>query len=112
MADIPGLIEGAHEGVGLGLQFLRHVERTRLLIHLLDGTSLDPAADYIAINNELALYSDKLANKPQIIVLNKADLPDTHVMYELLREALGVDQVFPDIGRDGRRCSSAPAPHR
>lgn len=94
MADIPGLIEGAHAGVGLGLQFLRHVERTRLLIHLLDGTSLDPAADYTAINNELALHSDRLATKPQIIVLNKADLPDARMMYDLLREALGVDKIF------------------
>ena len=57
MADIPGLIEGASEGVGLGIQFLRHVERTRLLVHLLDGSGLDPAEDYRVINNELARYS-------------------------------------------------------
>jgi len=94
MADIPGLIEGAHAGAGLGLQFLRHVERTRLLIHLLDGASLDPAADYVAINRELALYSEKLANKPQIVVLNKADIPDTHMMLALLREALGTDEIM------------------
>lgn len=94
MADIPGLIEGAHEGAGLGLQFLRHVERTRLLIHLLDGASLDPATDYAAINRELTLYSQRLAEKPQIVVLNKADLPDAQVMLGLLRETLGTDDIM------------------
>lgn len=93
MADIPGLIEGAHAGAGLGLQFLRHVERTRLLIHLLDGASLDPAADFAAINRELALYSERLADKPQIVVLNKADLPDAQVMLDLLHETLGTDEI-------------------
>jgi len=94
MADIPGLIEGAHAGAGLGQSFLRHIERTRLLIHLLDGASLDPAADYRAINQELALYSDRLAAKPQIVVLNKADLPDSRVMYDLLQESLGVERLW------------------
>jgi GTP-binding protein len=89
MADIPGLIEGAHEGVGLGMQFLRHVERTRLLIHLLDGASPDPAADYYAINRELALYSDKLAAKPQIVVLNKMDLTGSDDMLALVGLELG-----------------------
>ncbi len=93
MADIPGLIEGAHAGAGLGLQFLRHVERTRLLIHLLDGASLDPASDYLAINNEIALYSPELAEKPQIVALNKADLPDVDVMRDLLLEELGLDEM-------------------
>jgi len=85
LADIPGLIEGAHQGAGLGLQFLRHVERTRLLIHLLDGASPDPAADYVAINRELSLYSDRLAQKPQIIVLNKLDLPEAREKLAYLR---------------------------
>ncbi len=76
LADIPGLVEGAHEGVGLGYQFLRHVERTRLLIHLLDGASEDPLADFAQINDELRLYNPALAEKPQIVVLNKKDLPD------------------------------------
>lgn len=89
MADIPGLIEGAHEGVGLGHEFLRHVERTRLLVHLLDGASLDPAEDFRVINRELAMHSDRLAAKPQVVALNKADLPDTTVMMGLLREELG-----------------------
>jgi len=94
MADIPGLIEGAHEGAGLGLQFLRHVERTRLLVHLLDGASPDPLADYEAINRELTLYSAKLAKKPQIVVLNKMDLPDAREVYPLLQKKLQADQVY------------------
>ena len=85
MADIPGLIEGAHEGAGLGLQFLRHVERTRLLVHLLDGASPDPAVDYRGINEELALYSQDLAAKPQIVVLNKMDLSDAEDTLALVR---------------------------
>lgn len=76
MADIPGLIEGAHEGAGLGHQFLRHVERSRLLVHLLNGAVPDPLADFDQINDELRLFSPKLAEKPQIVVLNKIDLPD------------------------------------
>lgn len=76
LADIPGIIEGASEGVGLGTQFLRHVERTRLLLHVLDiaGTEgRDPLDDYNKINTELKKYSDKLANRKQIIVANKID---------------------------------------
>jgi len=76
LADIPGLIEGAHEGAGLGYQFLRHIERCRLLIHLLNGASSDPLAEFDQINEELALFSPKLTQKPQIVVLNKIDLPD------------------------------------
>jgi GTPase len=75
LADIPGLIEGAHGGAGLGTRFLRHIERTRLLIHLLDGASSDPLHDYDIVNAELDLFSPRLAAKPQIIVLNKMDLP-------------------------------------
>jgi GTP-binding protein len=75
MADIPGLIEGAHAGAGLGHQFLRHVERSRLLVHLLDGALPDPLANFDQINRELTLFSQKLAEKPQIVVLNKIDLP-------------------------------------
>ncbi|MCD6520162.1 MAG: GTPase ObgE [Anaerolineae bacterium] len=88
MADIPGLIEGAHQGAGLGLQFLRHIERTRLLVHLLDGTSPDPVADYRAINRELALYSEKLAAKPQVVVLNKIDLPEAQAKLPQIRRDL------------------------
>ena len=76
MADIPGLIEGAAEGAGLGHDFLRHIQRTRVLIHMLDGLSEDPLADYSQINSELALFDPKLAAKPQIVALNKIDQPD------------------------------------
>ena len=79
VADIPGLIEGAHKGAGLGIKFLRHIERTRILVHLIDALSIDlndPLKGYHAINQELALYSKSLAKKPQIVVLNKLDLPD------------------------------------
>jgi GTP-binding protein len=81
MADIPGLIEGAHSGAGLGHQFLRHVERTRLLIHLLDGASADPLGDFEKINEELALFDPQLACKPQMVVLNKMDLPQTQELW-------------------------------
>ena len=87
IADIPGLIEGASEGVGLGHQFLRHVERTRLLCHLIDvsgSEGRDPMDDYAIINRELAAYSDKLAVLPQVVVLNKSDIADPEEV-ELLR---------------------------
>jgi GTP-binding protein len=76
VADIPGLVEGAHMGIGLGHAFLRHVQRTRILIHLLDGGGENPLADFTQINSELALFDEELAQKPQIIVYNKMDLPD------------------------------------
>ena len=78
VADIPGLIEGAHAGAGLGDRFLRHLDRTRLLVHLLDATQTGrtPLRDYEAINRELALYAPDLAARPQLVVLNKIDLPD------------------------------------
>ncbi|HOW22169.1 MAG TPA: GTPase ObgE [Sedimentibacter sp.] len=78
LADIPGLIEGASEGAGLGLDFLRHVERTRLLLHVLDASGhegRDPVEDFYKINEELKQYSGKLSEKEQIIILNKMDLP-------------------------------------
>lgn len=87
-ADIPGLIEGAHEGAGLGHAFLRHIRRTRLLVHLLDGMSMDPVSDYEEINQELAAYDADLAIKPQIVVLTKQDLPDSREMLSLVQDAL------------------------
>jgi GTP-binding protein len=87
IADIPGLIEGASEGVGLGHQFLRHVERTRLLCHLIDvsdASGRDPMDDYAIINRELANYNEELAHLPQVVVLNKADIADAEVV-EMLR---------------------------
>ncbi|HEY8768705.1 MAG TPA: GTPase ObgE, partial [Dehalococcoidia bacterium] len=76
VADIPGLIEGAHEGAGLGLDFLRHIERTRVTIHLLDGSSDDPWRDLETVNEELREYGEGLAERPQIVVINKIDIPE------------------------------------
>jgi GTPase len=104
IADIPGLIEGAHMGAGLGHQFLRHVERCRVLIHLVDCGGIEgeagrtPLQDYDQINRELVLYSPELAEKPQIVAGNKLDLtsgPETFAAFaEALRargiEALGI----------------------
>lgn len=88
LADIPGLIEGAHMGVGLGFAFLRHIQRTRVLIHLLDGLSEDPLADFSQINSEMALFDEALAQKPQIVVLNKFDLPDVQARWPQIKTAL------------------------
>jgi len=87
-ADIPGLIEGAASGAGLGHDFLRHIERTRVLVHLLDGNSMDPLEDWAMINQELALYDAHLETKPQLVVLNKIDLPDAIVWKSLLADAI------------------------
>ena len=84
MADLPGLIEGAHQGVGLGHEFLRHVERTRLIVHVVDMNSLegrDPFEDWLKINEELKRYSTELENRPQIIAANKMDMPLTQQMF-------------------------------
>jgi GTP-binding protein len=97
IADIPGLIEGAHTGVGLGHQFLRHIERTRLLIHLLDGASEDPLTEFDQINEELQLFNPNLAQKPQIVVLNKHDLPTAHDHWPAVQaraEELGLPAMF------------------
>jgi GTP-binding protein len=88
LADIPGLIEGAHRGVGLGFDFLRHVQRTRVLIHLLDGMSDDPLADFSQINTELALFDEDLSRKPQIVALNKMDLPEVQAKWPRVKRAL------------------------
>lgn len=88
-ADIPGLIEGAHSGAGLGHDFLRHIQRTRVLVHLLDGSADDPIADYHQINTELALFDDRLAEKPQIVAVNKLDLPQAQEYWPIIQEELG-----------------------
>lgn len=87
LADIPGLIEGAAQGVGLGHEFLRHIERTRLLIHMLDGASFDrdPWQDFQTINQELREYDEHLATRPQIVVLNKMDLPEARKRWSALK---------------------------
>jgi GTP-binding protein len=100
LADIPGLIEGAHTGAGLGIRFLRHIERTRVLIHLLDGASADPLADFDAINAELASFSPQLAAKPQVVVLNKMDLPQAEEWWPM---------VEADMDRRGLRAFAISA---
>jgi GTP-binding protein len=100
LADIPGLIEGAHVGAGLGHKFLRHIERTRLLIHIVDISSIegrDPLKDFETINNELTGYSPELKEKPQVIAANKIDLPDGKRNFEAFKrdvEGKGY-RVFP-----------------
>ena len=89
LADIPGLIEGAHRGVGLGHQFLRHVERARVLLHVVDATVSDPLATYEAVREELELYNPALAAKPELVALNKIDRPDVRERLPLLWSASG-----------------------
>jgi len=100
VADIPGLIEGASVGVGLGFDFLRHVERTRLLIHIVDAAGVDgrdPLEDYHQINAELRAYQPELAERPQVVALNKCDLPDAQANLERITQGLDVppERVFP-----------------
>jgi GTP-binding protein len=95
IADIPGLIEGAHEGHGLGDRFLRHVERTKLLLHMVDMSSVsgrDPVTDYEVINRELAAYDEQLATRPQIVVATKIDALDDPERLERLRRQAGEDE--------------------
>lgn len=91
IADIPGIIEGAHEGVGLGHDFLRHVERTRILLHFVDvsgSEGRDPVEDVHIINDELKNYSEKLAEKPQVIIANKMDIPSFEENYAKFKEQM------------------------
>ena len=96
LADIPGLIEGAHEGVGLGDRFLGHVERCRVLLHLVDGTGGDAGAAYKTVRAELAAYGNGLADKPEIVALNKAD-------------ALSADEIKQQTGAAQTRGEEAAA---
>ena len=103
MADIPGIIEGAAEGVGLGIKFLRHVERNRLLLHVIDisgSENRDPIDDYYAINVELRKFSEKLAKKPQLIVANKIDV---------LQDDTKLKELEEIVKRDGRECIAISA---
>ncbi len=95
LADIPGLIEGAHTGAGLGDQFLRHIQRTRVLIHLLDGMAEDPLLDFQQINAELSLFDPALGEKPQVVVLNKMDLSDVQARWPQVEAALQARGVTP-----------------
>jgi len=88
LADIPGLVEGAAEGVGLGHDFLRHIQRTRVLIHVLDGLSADPLEDFLQINSELALFDPGLAKKPMLVALNKIDQPEVLEAWPKLKKEL------------------------
>jgi len=96
IADIPGLIEGANEGVGLGHEFLRHVERTRILIHVVDISGIEgrnPLEDFDKINSELKLYNEKLSLKPQIVAANKSDLPDSEQYYEAFKAEMEAREI-------------------
>ncbi|MBY0222552.1 GTPase ObgE [Sporosarcina aquimarina] len=100
MADLPGLIEGAHEGIGLGHQFLRHIERTRVIVHVIDMSGLEgrePLEDYQTINAELEQYNMRLTERPQIVVANKMDMPDAEENLAEFKKALGDEdiQIFP-----------------
>ncbi|MDY6846541.1 MAG: GTPase ObgE [Chloroflexota bacterium] len=88
LADIPGLIEGAHEGVGLGFSFLRHIQRTKVLIHVLDGLSEDPLSDFSQINSEMALFDEKIKEKPQIVAFNKMDLPSVQARWLEIKQSI------------------------
>jgi GTP-binding protein len=88
LADIPGLIEGAHQGIGLGHEFLRHIQRTRVLIHLLDGLAEDPLLDFAQINSELALFDPQLKDKPQIVAFNKMDMPEAQERWPKIEKQL------------------------
>ncbi|SMC94344.1 GTP-binding protein [Desulfocicer vacuolatum DSM 3385] len=97
VADIPGLIEGAHQGVGLGIQFLKHIERTGILVHIIDVSAIDPDTPleaYHLINKELEQYSKALGQKPQLLVLNKIDLTGAREKADAFIEALGNNDVI------------------
>ncbi|KAL7530656.1 hypothetical protein ACHAXR_003616, partial [Thalassiosira sp. AJA248-18] len=98
LCDIPGLIEGAAQGTGLGFSFLRHVQRCKVLLHVVDGTSEDPIGDFKVLNNELAMYDDMLGKKPQVVVLNKVDVSEVKEQEEelvaQLLEAAGHSRVM------------------
>ena len=104
-ADIPGLIEGAHTGQGLGDRFLRHIERTRLLVHVIDAAAIpenDPLAPYRVVRNELLAYNPALSEKPEIVVLNKSDIPEAEAGYRAFVNQFGRETVFLSaLGRVG-----------
>ncbi len=97
VADIPGLVEGAAEGRGLGHDFLRHIQRTRVLVHLIDGSSATPLLDFQQINAELAYFDDRLADRPQLIAITKLDLPEAEAAYPDL-EAAFTEKGYSVIG--------------
>ncbi|HIE25937.1 TPA: GTPase ObgE [Candidatus Poribacteria bacterium] len=109
LADIPGLIEGAHKGVGLGDDFLRHIERTKMLIHVIDTAAFegrDPTEDYKKINEELLLYNPRLARLPQLIAPNKMDMPSAQANLPRLQEYFGKRKIYPISALTGEGVSS------
>jgi len=97
-ADLPGLIEGASTGLGLGIRFLKHIERTRVIVHIIDMSASDgrsPIDDYVAINNELASYNEEILQRTQIVVANKMDIPEAHENLELFKAAYPELEVIP-----------------
>lgn len=128
VADIPGLIAGAHAGTGLGIRFLRHVERTRMLVHLIDAAAIDPGKPleaYDTVNAEIALYSQSLAQKPQLVALNKLDIPGAGEHARAFRAALkkrlkvhlisaatgkGIAQLVSDVSRRLDELHDEPSP--
>ncbi len=97
VADIPGLIEGAHKGAGLGTTFLKHVERTRMLVHLIDASAINPdspLSEYHTINRELSLYSKSLADRTQLVVLNKTDITGSKDLADIFKAAVGEIEVL------------------
>ncbi len=110
LADIPGLIEGAHQGKGLGHDFLRHIERTRVLVHVLDvsgNEGRDPIEDYHKINEELKLYNERLASRPQLVAANKMDLPEAQANFLQVAEYLSRQgrEVYPISAATGEGVS-------
>ncbi|HLS61562.1 MAG TPA: GTPase ObgE [Virgibacillus sp.] len=109
IADLPGLIEGAHEGIGLGHQFLRHIERTRVIVHIIDMACIegrDPYDDYVTINEELKAYDEKLMDRPQIIAANKMDMPGADSNLEKFKSRLSSDvdvHAISALTKDGLR---------
>lgn len=98
MADLPGLIEGASNGLGLGIQFLKHIERTRVIVHIIDMSATDgrnPIDDYYKIRNELESYNSDLLNRPEIVVANKMDLPDSDFYLDEFKKATGIEEIIP-----------------
>jgi len=127
VADIPGLISGAHAGTGLGIRFLRHVERTRILVHLIDAAAIDPEkplAAFDTVNAEIALYSHSLRRKPQLVALNKLDIPGSEEKARAFKAALkkrlkvhlisaatgkGITQLVSDLSRRLDELSHEPS---
>ena len=107
MADLPGLIEGAHAGVGLGHEFLRHIERAGILVHLVEpmpADGSDPVANYHVIRRELEQYAAELGTRPEIVVLTKCELPGADEAHRRLNEALGRDVLaISAVTGDGTR---------